>query len=147
VACCSLVEPDESLSCFRSIYSSLPRYSSTMKEFPRKFLSKREKNGRRSKSATPAPAIPTVPDSTGNKNKVRHYLNRNSCLMSDPWNCIQLRAHLSLRLVILTNSYPASTTLRWGFHGLIQKRQRKTRGKSRSREREGYRTSTIRLTA
>ncbi|KAF5576451.1 hypothetical protein FPCIR_12593 [Fusarium pseudocircinatum] len=42
-----------------------------MKEFPRKFLSKREKNGRRSKSATPAPVVPTVLDSTSTKNKPR----------------------------------------------------------------------------
>ncbi|KAM0435271.1 hypothetical protein ACHAPT_003365 [Fusarium lateritium] len=43
-----------------------------MKEFPRKFLSLRDKNGagRRSKSATPAPPVPAVPDSA-NKNKPR----------------------------------------------------------------------------
>ncbi|KAF4994546.1 hypothetical protein FGRMN_5726 [Fusarium graminum] len=44
-----------------------------MKEFPRKFLSLRDKNGpkRRSKSATPAPPIPTFPDNTTSKNKPR----------------------------------------------------------------------------
>jgi hypothetical protein len=43
-----------------------------MKEFPRKFLSLRDKNGtgRRSKSVAPAPSIPAIPDGTGNKSKV-----------------------------------------------------------------------------
>ncbi|KAJ4249454.1 hypothetical protein NW762_012309 [Fusarium torreyae] len=51
-----------------------------MKEFPRKFLSLRDKNGsgRRSKSAAPAPPVPTVPDSTitVTKNKVEEILKR-----------------------------------------------------------------------
>lgn len=43
-----------------------------MKEFPRKFLSLRDKNGtgRRSKSVAPAPSVPAIPDGTGNKSKV-----------------------------------------------------------------------------
>ncbi|KAH6963639.1 ubiquitin carboxyl-terminal hydrolase-domain-containing protein [Fusarium avenaceum] len=44
-----------------------------MKEFPRKFLSLRDKNGtgRRSKSVAPAPSVPAIPDGTGNKSKPR----------------------------------------------------------------------------
>ncbi|KAM5359243.1 hypothetical protein ACJZ2D_014633 [Fusarium nematophilum] len=44
-----------------------------MKEFPRKFLSLRDKNGagRRSRSAAPAPPVPATPDSVNNKNKPR----------------------------------------------------------------------------
>ncbi|KAF4461095.1 hypothetical protein FALBO_12113 [Fusarium albosuccineum] len=44
-----------------------------MKEFPRKFLSLRDKNGsgRRSKSATPAPPVPTAADTANSKNKPR----------------------------------------------------------------------------
>ncbi|KAF4449095.1 hypothetical protein F53441_7584 [Fusarium austroafricanum] len=49
-----------------------------MKEFPRKFLSLRDKNGsgRRSKSATPAPPAPTITDNTTSKSKVEEILRR-----------------------------------------------------------------------